>query len=97
MTTTQWAQAHISSAHADNRGRIHGHTWAIRAYWPNDGESVLKKQENLYAMASDLDHCILPKHLTRAEEIAEYIGQKVNAIRVDVWREAEGVGACWTK
>jgi hypothetical protein len=97
VSITQWAQVHISSAHADAVGHVHGHTWAIRSHWLDDGQSVLKKQENLRAMASDLDHCLLPEHLTRAEEIAEYIGWKVNAERVDVWREAEGVGACWTR
>ena len=40
---------------------------------------------------------ITPARLSWAEHIAQFIGESLNCARVDVWREAEGIGATWRK
>lgn len=77
---------------------MHGHTWRVRAHWayqPLELDVVERKAALAHALAK-LDHSELPDDLTRAEQIAEWIGVRVNACRVDVSREAEGLGATWT-
>lgn len=97
MTALQWADAHFSAAHRDTAGRLHGHTWRVRAFWTHDGKDVLDKQKLLRKWASALDHRELPAHLTLSEDLAAHFGSATKAVRVEVWREAEGVGAVWTE
>jgi len=95
MTALQWADAHLSSAHRNAAGKLHGHTWRVRAFWPHDGTDVLERQRLLRKWASALDHRELPAHLTLSEDLAGHLGAAVKACRVEVWREAEGLGAVW--
>lgn len=95
MSVLQWADAHISSAHKDSNGRLHGHTWKVRAFWADDGSDVLPKQKLLKKWAQSLDHRELPRHLSTAESLAGHLGAGVQAVEVHVWREAEGLGAVW--
>ncbi len=48
--------------------------------------------------ARGLDHTELPRHLSRAEDIATWLGEMLGGgpVKVEVWREAEGMGATWT-
>jgi hypothetical protein len=92
----QWAGAFFSAAHKDPRnGKLHGHTWRVRAYWPHAGGDILDRQKLLRRWVASLDHRELPAHLHLAEDIAAHLGHGVQAVRVEVWREAEDVGATW--
>lgn len=95
MTALSWAQAYLCAAHDGPDGRTHGHTYMIRAYWADDGGDILVRRRRLLAVLQDLDHGVLPPDLTRAEDLAEHVAIYVDAHRVDVSREAEGVGAIW--
>jgi hypothetical protein len=97
MPSYQWADAHISSAHRDDGGKIHGHTWKIRAFWEDDGKDVLPKQKLLKKWAQSLDHRELPQHLITAESLAGHFAVSVHAVEVHVWREPEGLGAIFKK
>lgn len=92
---TQWADAHISAAHRGADGVLHGHTWRVRAYRDYLGGDVVDWRGSLLAALEQLDHSQLPDKLTRAEALAEWIGVRLDASRVDVWREPEGLGATW--
>ena len=89
------ARAHFCAAHIDDRGRLHGHTWRVRAVWPFAGENAMDRQASLIAALADFDHAKLPDGLRLAETLAALIGARLGAVRVDVWRDAENLGATW--
>jgi len=91
-----WADAHFCAAHRSDDGRLHGHTWRVRAYWPADGTDVLLRQAMLRELLTGFDHAELEHELRRAEAIAEAVGMRLGCAQVDVWREPEGLGASWT-
>jgi hypothetical protein len=93
-----WADTHICAAHKGDDGVMHGHTWRVRAYWNYTGASVVGLKALLVDRVcfASLDHQELPDDVRRAEDLAAYIGRLVEAVRVDVWREPEGMGATWT-
>lgn len=92
---TQWAEVHFCAAHTGDDGRLHGHTWRVRAYWDYRGQSIVNQKSRLIEALAGLDHAELPATLRRAEDLAQEIGSRVLACRVEVWREPEGVGAEW--
>ena len=92
-----WADTHISAAHRGDDDVMHGHTWRVRAFWEYAGKSIVDLKLVLERVCRTLDHKVLPEHLRRAEDMAGYIGDLVDADRVDVWREVEGMGATWTR
>ena len=99
MGVLTWADTYISAAHRPiDGGPLHGHTWRIRAYWPADGTDAVERQGTLHIVTRGLDHTELAAHLSRAEDMAAWLGQMIGGgpVRVDVWREAEGLGATWT-
>lgn len=95
MSVLTWADTHICAAHMGD-GKLHGHTWKVRAYWTYEGQSAVWRQEQLKRVIGKFDHEMLPDELARAEDLAGYIGDLVDAVRVDVWRDPEGLGATWT-
>ena len=97
MGLLSWADTHICAAHKGDDGVMHGHTWRVRAFWTYSGQSVVDRKLSLeLACMSGFDHRVLSEHERRAEDIATEIGNRVGAVRVDVWREPEGMGATWT-
>lgn len=97
MGVLSWADTHICAAHKGDDGVMHGHTWRVRAFWKYTGASVVELKSVLdHVCFVSFDHQELPDHLRRAEDIAACIGGLVEAARVDVWREPEGMGATWT-
>lgn len=97
MSVLSWAETHISAAHHPRGGRqIHGHTWRVRAWWKYDGSDAVKLREALIEACEAFDHTMLPDNMTRAEDLAEHLGKRLRAYRVDVWRDAERLGAAWT-
>lgn len=90
-----WAEHPISAAHRGDDGAMHGHTWIVRAYWEYEGESIVDLSTMLERVCRKLDHTVLPEHLRRAEDMAGYIGDLVGAVRVEIRRDAERMGATW--
>ncbi len=93
MGTLSWADTHICAAHMGDDGKPHGHTWKVRAHWRYTGVSIVYLKAGLEKACEEFDHGALPNQLRRAEDLAEHIGKAVDAARVDVWRDAEGMGA----
>lgn len=75
---------------------MHGHTWRVRAWWTYTGKSIVDLKATLEKVCRRLDHTVLPEDLRRAEDLAGYIGDLVDAVRVQVWRDAEDMWAEWT-
>lgn len=96
MSIFTWADGHVSAAHRDPTGKLHGHTWRVRAFWPA-GQDAVALQARLRAVLAEFDHAELPEGLIWAEDFAPEIGRRVGAARVDVWREPEGLGATWSE
>lgn len=96
MTITSWADVYICAAHKGDDGVMHGHTWRVRAFWNYAGACVDDLKIKLQTAVTPLDHAVLPDALRRAEDLASHLGGLTDACRVDVWREAEGMGATWT-
>lgn len=97
MSILSWADSYICSAHKGDNGNMHGHTWRVRAYWPYAKQSAEDLKDKLERVCKrELDHVVLAHELRRAEDLAGYIGRVLEAVRVDVWREPEGMGATWT-
>jgi 6-pyruvoyl-tetrahydropterin synthase len=92
--TLTWVDATISAAHypADG-GPLHGHTWRVRAYWEWTSGDALVLQRLLREACEPFDHNLLPAALSRAEELAKHLRAALSCARVDVWRDAEGLGA----
>lgn len=95
--TRSWVSGHFCAAHKDAAGRIHGHTWRVRAEWTFNGKCAEALKRDLFLALSELDHSVLPDNLSTSEAISSYLGIALEAVRVDVWREAEGMGAVWEK
>lgn len=96
MSTTSWAETHICAAHRGDDDALHGHTWMVRAHWTYAGKSIVDLKVILERVCRTLDHKVLPEHVRRAEDMAGYIGDLIGAVKVEVWRQAEGMGATWT-
>lgn len=104
MPVLSWAKTHISAAHRSiEGGPIHGHTWYVKAYWDAaGGYDALILKEWLVSACYQLDHVELPKDLSRAESIVAFVADHLDCfgqpapLKVEVWREAEAVGAEWT-
>jgi 6-pyruvoyl-tetrahydropterin synthase len=93
---TQWAQHFICAAHRSPLGVMHGHTWTVRATW-SEIINVEDRKAFLVEVCDDYCHRVLDGKTASAEGLAESIATATNAIRVDVWREAEGMGATWRR
>ena len=96
MGVLSWADSKISAAHRGDDGQMHGHTWKVRAFWTYEGKSIVDLQLILERVCRTLDHKVLPEDVSRAEDMAGYIGDLVGAVKVKVSRQAEGMGATWT-
>lgn len=89
---------HISAAHRrKGGGPIHGHTWRLLVSWEYTGQCAEELKMDIILACRPFDQDTLPDELARGEELAEYLGKKLGAVRVDIWRDAEGFGAVWTK
>jgi len=92
----QYADAVISCAHEAHGGVMHGHSYRVRAFWDTIIDVTARKSALLHACAV-LDHTTLPVYLTRAEQIAENIGDSLDCCSVEVSRPLEGLGARWLR
>lgn len=95
IVKTTGVRAVISSAHTGENGVLHGHTWAVVA-WFNGKVDALEAQNSLLGVAAIYDHTVLPLHLSRGEEMAEEILKELQCVgcyEVEVSRELEGIYA----
>jgi hypothetical protein len=93
--TLQWAEHFICAAHCSPLGVLHGHTWRVRAYWSKIIDAEDRKAQ-LVAWCGKRCHTRLEGMEASAEGLAKSVGEDLSAARVDVWREAEGLGATWS-
>jgi len=95
MSGLQWAEHFICAAHRSPLGVMHGHTWKVRAYWSHIIDAEDRKAQ-LIAACETRCHTVLDGPEANAEGLAKMIAAELSADRVDVWREAEGLGATWS-
>lgn len=94
------ARTYFSAAHRPiEGGPLHGHTWQVIAWWRADGTDAIERAGTLHIVTRGLDHTTLPDHLSRAEDLAAWIGNALagEPVQVDVWRESEGLYARWMR
>lgn len=87
------ASAIICAAHKSRDGEMHGHTWEVRAWWPEGGCSVERKAE-LTNYLSVFDHQVLEHELAWGEALATAILLGLQCDKVEVSRQLEGLYAC---
>jgi len=84
----------FSASHRDPvRKELHGHSYEVTVWWPADlKRDACELQEEVKAVLSAIDHGTLPDHMTRAEDIAKFIGGFWKAaVRVDISRPIERI------
>jgi len=86
------AEGVLSVAHYGPDGRLHGHTYMVRAWWTGEPCAV-ESQAVLRNWISKFDHGCLPPNMSRAERIAEQCLMALGCCRVEVLRPGEGVFA----
>jgi hypothetical protein len=94
--TLQWAEHFICAAHRAPLGGLHGHTWRVRAHWSRIINAEDRKAQ-IVAACQRRCHGVLEGAEASAEGLAKTLGVELEADRVDVWREAEGLGAKWVR
>ena len=88
--------AHISAAHRDQNGVMHGHTWTIRAWWIySPGRDAIALRGELVRLLAVHDHKALPDALATGEGMARYIADELDCHMVEVSREPEQIFARW--
>ena len=87
----------LSAAHTDDEGKMHGHTWVIKAWWKYNNQDALQLKSLLKIALENLDHTILPDNLRSGEALAIWLGHRLGCDEVFVEREAEGIFACWRR
>jgi len=88
--------AHFSAAHTGRDGRLHGHTWKVKAWVPFTGQDAELLKAYLFHIVSRLDHTELMGADGLGEEIAARIGNELpDCVSVTLSREAEGIYCTW--
>lgn len=88
---------HFSATHRGPNGKIHGHTWTVKAWFPAGPDALVLRQQLLDVLAC-FDHEQLPDALSRAEAMAETIGSSLpHCLSVEMAREADGLFAIWER
>jgi hypothetical protein len=88
----------ICAAHKDAAGRLHGHTYEVIAWWPDDGRDALALRRKLDAAIALHDHSELGAERCRGEDLAEIIASMLpGCSEVNVNRPAERLYARWRK
>ena len=86
----------FSASHNSPEGVLHGHSYEVWAWFPQDDAREL--QQKLGAVLDRLDHTHLPDELAWGEALAEHIGGLLpGCCEVEVRRPLERIGARWTR
>lgn len=86
----------MSAAHYSRDGKLHGHTWSVVVWLDWTGADAEALKAKLTAVLSEFDHGVLPDALAWAEDIAEYVGERMAAREVEISR-LEGFKARWVR
>ena len=87
----------ISAAHRDDNGFLHGHSWRIRAWFPEGGDA-LKLEQDLRVVLALFDHQELLYELARSEGLVEAIAEQLpDALEIEAARPVEGIYIRWTR
>lgn len=85
----------ICAAHTDPQGRLHGHTYEVRAWFPA-GADALELQARLNRALEPFDHAELQHELCRGEALCEAIAEQLpGAIEIEISRPLERIFARW--
>lgn len=87
----------ISAAHRDENGWLHGHSWVIRAWFP-EGEDAEWLRMKLHKVLDLFDHKELLYELARSEGLVEAIAEQLpTAVEIEASRPVEGIYIRWTR
>ena len=86
------ASAIVAAAHHSKDGRLHGHTWLIKAWWQGAPDAV-ERQTMLRNYLLRFDHGVLPDELAWAEALGEKVLTDLGCVKVKVERPLEGLFA----
>lgn len=90
IETLTGAEAVLSAAHTGPDGRLHGHTWTVKAWWAGE-PCVVEMQGKIRDWLSKFDHGVLPPNMGRGEAIATQAMMALGCEEVEVSRSAEGL------
>lgn len=85
----------LSIAHRGTDGVLHGHSYEVWALF-HSGDAV-SLMVRLNAVLAELDHSEVPAALARGEDLAEWVGLRVDAFSVTVLRPVEGFESGWIR
>lgn len=84
----------LSASHQSPEGVLHGHSYEIWAWFPQQDARALQKR--LEEVLRALDHTHLPDELAWGEALAEHIGAQLEGcVEVEVRRPLERIAARW--
>ncbi len=96
MSVTISAVGKFTATHVCAESVPHGHTWHVKAWFSvaprTDARCYLAA---LDALLASWDGKALPEHVEWNEDIAAAVGTLCNCTSVEVWRDAERIGARW--
>lgn len=92
LATFTGASAVVSAAHRGKDGVMHGHTWEVRAWWPED-DCAVARQHELKQFLSAFDHTVLGDDIAWGEALAKAVALGLDCARVEVNRPLEGIFA----
>jgi hypothetical protein len=82
----------VCAAHKSLDGKLHGHTWTVKAWWLNTPDAV-EKQAELTSYLSIFDHQTLGDAERWGEALAQAILMGMHCQKVEVSRDGEGIYA----
>lgn len=88
----------LSVAHHSKHGRLHGHTYEVKAWWPADGTDALDRQDQLNRVLKLYDHRGLGSNESTGEQLAELIAGKLEGVdEIEISRPFERIYARWRR
>lgn len=93
--TSIGVRSHFCAAHKDKRGRLHGHSYVVWAWFPA-GRDLLDLKTHLDAAVRVFDHKELPDGLSLMEDMIGSL--RINmptATKIVIERPVEGLAAEW--
>lgn len=86
----------FTATHICGEDRPHEHCWRVRAWFSVAPRTDVRcYRAALSALLSSWAGKPLPAHLEWNEDIAAAVGTLCNCVGVEVWRDAEDIGARW--
>lgn len=93
MTVETGVGGFFCAAHRDARGRLHGHTWEVRAWFP-EGRDAIELQKLLTATLRVVDHRELAEEMSSGEALLRVFSINMrDAVEIEISRPAERIYA----